>query len=69
MDSKKLYKIMGNPNNGMLACGHRIKKNEYYFIEVSKNAAYAKCRICADKYTEYKVIQIPQDLIDGAIPI
>lgn len=69
MAFNRLYKIIGGYGYGKLACGCYLHKGEEYFIEVSEKAAYAKCIYHVDKYTEYSVIRIPEDLKEGVIPI
>jgi len=65
-----LYKITGDTGKGHASCGHVIKAGEEYFIKTEgKHVLLAVCNKCADHPKVYKTIKVPQDLVDGCIPI
>jgi len=64
------YKIKGETGSGHASCGHVIKAGEEYFIKTEgKNTLLAVCEKCAGNPKSYNTIKVPQDLVDGCIPI
>jgi hypothetical protein len=65
-----LYKITGDTGKGRAGCGHLVRACEDYFIRVEgKSMLTALCKKCAGNSKEYNIIKVPQDLVDGCIPL
>ena len=65
-----LYKITGDTGKGKAGCGHLVRAMEDYFIKSEgKFTLISLCKKCAENPKEYKTIKVPQDLVDGCIPL
>ena len=65
-----LYKITGDTGKGRTGCGHLVRVCEDYFIKAEgKTTLISLCKKCAGNPKEYSTIKVPQDLVDGCIPL
>lgn len=65
-----LYKITGDTSKGRAGCGHLTRTREDYFIRADgKTILLSLCKDCAKNPKEYSTIKVPQDLVDGCIPL
>lgn len=65
-----LYKITGETGKGRAGCGHVTRAGEDYFIRADgKTELLSLCKECAKNPKEYSTIKVPQDLVDGCIPL
>lgn len=65
-----LYKIIGDTGKGHGSCGHVIKVGEAYFIkQEGKSTLLAVCTECAGNPKNYNTVRVPQDLVDGCLPV